>query len=459
MDRERSVTTAGPAAQPATDPLARQREQRGWYFYDWAVSAFSTSVLTVFLGPYLTDVTEAAAGSDGFVHPLGIPVRAESFFPYIVSLSVVLQVLVLPVTGAIADRTQRKKQILAGFAYVGAVATMALYFLRGSNYLLGGVLFVVANLAVGASVVVYNSFLPEIALPEERDAVSSRGWALGYLGGALLLVANLALFLGHDAVGLSEGDAVRISLLSAGQWWGLWTIIPLRALHGRPHRHRDEHGTRTLTAGFRQLGHTLRSARAYPITLMFLLSYLLYNDGIQTVIALAATYGDEELDLGQTTLISAILLVQFVAFGSALLLGVIAERYGAKRTVLGSLVVWTAAVGLGYFLQAGAPVQFYLLAALLGLVLGGSQALSRSLFSHLIPRGQEAEYFSLYEISDRGTSWLGTLIFGLVLQWTGSYRNAIVSLVVFFISGFVVLISVDVRGGIIAAGNVPPNRI
>src|SRR3712207_6684799 len=167
-----------------------RREQRGWYFYDWANSAFATTVVTVFLGPYLTTVTRNAADAGGFVHPLGIPVLAGSFFPYVLSLSVLLQVVLLPVTGAVADRTRRKKQLLALFAYVGAIATMGMYLIQGSAYLLGGLLFLVANLSFGASIVVYNAFLPEIADPDERDRVSSHGWALGYLGGGLLLGAN-----------------------------------------------------------------------------------------------------------------------------------------------------------------------------------------------------------------------------------------------------------------------------
>src|SRR5918997_945923 len=212
---------------------ARRREQRGWYFYDWANSAFSTTVVTVFLGPYLSAVTENAADAGGFVHPLGIPVLAGSFFPYVLSLSVLLQVLLLPVTGAVADWTQRKKQLLALFAYVGAVATMGMYLVQGSAYLLGGLLFLVANLSFGASIVVYNAFLPEIAAPDERDRVSSRGWALGYLGGGLLLGANLALFGAHGSLGLSAEHAVRISLLSAGGGGALFSLIPLKTLRDR----------------------------------------------------------------------------------------------------------------------------------------------------------------------------------------------------------------------------------
>jgi UMF1 family MFS transporter len=446
------------SATAETDRPTR-REQRGWYFYDWANSAFSTTVATVFLGPYLLAVTKNAADAAGYVHPLGIPVLAGSFFPYVLALSVVLQVFLLPVTGAIADRVQRKRRLLGFFAYIGAVATMGMYLIQGSAYLFGGLLFVMANLSFGASVVVYNAFLPEIAEPDERDRASSRGWALGYLGGGLLLVANLALFSAHESLGLSAGQAVRISLLSAGVWWALFTLIPLKTLRDRGFARSGEQGAAVVTAGFRQLLATLRAARAYPQTLLFLAAYLLYNDGIQTVIALTAVYGKAELKFGTGTIISVTLMVQFVAFLGALLLGAFARFFGAKRVVLASLILWTGAVAGAYFLQAGAVAQFYLLAAFIGIVLGGSQALSRSLFSHLIPGGQEAEYFSLYEISERGTSWLGPLLFGLTLQLTGSYRSALASLIVFFVVGFVLLTMVDMRRAIVEAGNPPPERV
>jgi UMF1 family MFS transporter len=199
------------------DRRSRLREQRGWYFYDWANSAFFTTVITVFLGPYLTAVTESAADANGLVYPLGIPVLAGSYFPYVLALSVALQVFLLPLTGAIADRTGRKKRLLMLFAYVGAVSTMGLYLVQGSAYLLGGVLFVIANLSAGASIVVYNAFLPEISGPDERDRVSSRAWALGYLGGGLLLAANLALFSAHESLGLSQGHAVRFRRARGGR--------------------------------------------------------------------------------------------------------------------------------------------------------------------------------------------------------------------------------------------------
>ncbi|WP_369032087.1 MFS transporter [Streptomyces adonidis] len=445
--------------EAADEAAGRKREQRGWYFYDWACSVYSTSVLTVFLGPYLTSVAEEAADADGFVHPLGIPVRAGSFFAYSVSLSIILAVLVMPLVGATADRTGRKKPLLGAAAYVGATATTGMFFLDGDRYLLGGLLLVVANAALSVSMMLYNSYLPQIAPVEERDAVSSRGWAFGYAAGALVLVLNLVLYTAHDSFGLSEGMAVRICLASAGLWWGAFTLVPLRRLRDRRAAAEEGAPKEPTSPGLRQLAATVRDMRRHPLTLSFLLAYLVYNDGIQTVISQASVYGSEELGLGQSTLIGAILLVQVLAVAGALAMGRLARVYGAKRTILGSLVAWTLTLAAGYFLPAGAPVWFFVLAAGIGLVLGGSQALSRSLFSHLVPPGKEAEYFSAYEMSDRGMSWLGPLLFGITYQLTGSYRDAIISLVAFFVLGFALLARVPVGRAIRDAGNPVPERI
>ncbi|WP_228975273.1 MFS transporter [Streptomyces sp. DH12] len=453
MTAETTDREAGADAPPPD----RRREQRGWYFYDFACSVYSTSVLTVFLGPYLTSVAKAAADAEGFVHPLGVPVRAGSLFAYAVSASIVLAVLVMPLAGAVADRTGRKKPLLAAAAYVGAGATTGMFFLEGDRYLLGALLLVVANASLAVSMALYNAYLPQIAGPEERDAVSSRGWAFGYTSGALVLVLNLVLYSGHASFGLTESAAVRVCLASAGLWWGAFTLVPLRRLRDR--RVAPGGGGGSVGPGWRQLVATLRDMRRHPLTLSFLLAYLVYNDGVQTVISQASIYGSEELGLDQTTLITAVLLVQVLAVAGALGMGRLARSYGAKRTILGSLAVWTLILAAGYFLPAGEPVWFYALAGAIGLVLGGSQALSRSLFSHLVPRGKEAEYFSAYEMSDRGLSWLGPLVFGLAYQLTGSYRDAIVSLVLFFSVGFVLLARVPVRRAVAAAGNPVPERI
>lgn len=431
-----------------------RREQRGWYFYDWACSVYSTSVLTVFLGPYLTSVADHAADADGYVHPLGIPVRAGSFFAYSVSLSVILAVVLMPLVGSAADRTGRKKQLLGVAAYSGAAATTGMFFLDGDRYLLGGLLLIVANAAQSVALMLYNSYLPQIAPPEERDTISARGWAFGYVAGSLVLIVNLVLYSAHDSFGLSKTEAVRICLAGAGLWWGAFTLVPLRRLRDRGGR-----AAEATAPGLRQLAATARDMRRHPLTLSFLLAYLIYNDGIQTVISQASVYGSEELGLGQSTLIGAVLMVQVLAVAGALTMGRLARTYGAKRTILGSLVAWTVTLAAGYFLPAKAPVWFFALAAGIGLVLGGSQALSRSLFSHLVPPGKEAEYFAAYEMSDRGMSWLGPLLFGITYQLTGSYRSAIISLVAFFVIGFALLARVPVRRAIGEAGNPVPQKI
>jgi MFS transporter, UMF1 family len=332
---------------------------------------------------------------------------------------------------------------------------MGLYFLEGDNYLLGGILFLIANVSFGASIVFYNAFLPEISSPKQRDLVSSQGWALGYLGGGLLLVANLVLFAQASALGLSTGHAVRISMASAGMWWAIFTVVPLLALRRRRPRKQLPPGERYLTVGFKQLRHTLRNLPQYPQTLLFLVAYLLYNDGIQTVIALSAQFGNQELGIPESSLIQLILMVQFVAFLGALAFGYFAKAVGTKRAIAISLLIWVGTTFYAYALLR-TEAQFFLMGAVIALVLGGSQALSRSAFSLMIPVGQEAEYFSLYEVSERGTSWLGPLVFGLALQFTGSYRLGILSIVIFFILGLAVLTRVDIRRAALEAGNEAP---
>jgi MFS transporter, UMF1 family len=443
-----TILTTAPA-----QPSSTRAERVGWYSYDLGISAFRATVVTVFLGPYLGSVASRAADSNGLVHPLGIPVAAGSLFAYTVSLSVLLTVLILPLIGAIADRIYHKKQLLGLFAYLGAAATIGLVALTGTRYLLGAVLFLIANVCYGAAHVVFNSFLPQIAGPDDRDRVSSFGWAIGYVGGGVLLAINLvALQTFGDA---HKAEVARWSIVSAGVWWAAFTAIPMMRLRNRPPL-AGEHRGSVLVDGFRQLGRTLAALRAFPLTLLFLAAYLLYNDGIQTVITLASVYADKQLGLDQTVQVETILLVQFVAFAGAWTLGRIARAAGAKRIILASLVVWIAALSLAYLLPAHRPLLFMLLALVIGLVLGGSQALSRSLFSQLIPPGREAEYFGLYEISSDGTSWLGPLLFGLIYQITHTYRLAILSMLVFFAAGFVLLLAVPVRRAIIAAGNTPP---
>ena len=425
------------------------REQRGWYLYDWANSAFVTTGVALFLGPYLTALAKAAADASGLVHPLGIPVDARSYWSYLVSLSVILQVLVLPIVGAGADYGHRKKQYLAVTAYAGAAAATAMFWLQGGAYLWGGALFIFANVCFGASVVVYNSFLPEIAPPEQRDEVSSHGWGIGYIGGGVLLALNLLLFLNAKRVGITEGMAVRISLGSAGVWWAVFTIPTLLTLRNRG-AHALPGGKRAVRAVLGQLRHTLADIRRYPQSMMFLIAYLLYNDAIQAVLALASQFGNDELKIPVSSLTMAILMVQFVGFFGAIGFQWVAAAVGAKRAIMVTLVLWTATL-IYLFALVYSTRDFFIAAAMVAIVMGGSQALSRSLFAQLIPKGKEAEYFSIYEVSDKGTSWISPLVFGLALQMTHSYRQAILSLIIFFIAGLVLLTRVDVKRGALDA--------
>jgi MFS transporter, UMF1 family len=431
-----------------------KRETFGWAMYDWANSAFSTTVGTVFLGPYLASLaTEAAkAYPDGMARLGPIPIAPDSFLPYCVSFSVGMQVLFLPILGAIADYSHMRKQMMQLFATIGAVATILLFFVAGNLWWLGGLLFILANLTFGAAAVFYNSYLPDIASEDKRDNVSSYGWAMGYLGGGLLLLLNLIFYQFHDKIGVPTGLAIRINLASAGVWWLGFSFITWARLRPR-HAHRLLPEAETYVGvGFKQLKQTIRELKNFPETMRYLLAYFLYNDGIQTVIAVSATFaaapllrGGLGIDTGTLTIV--ILMIQFMAFFGALFWGKLAGWIGAKESIIVSLVIWAAVVIYAYGgLQGETRVaQFFVLGAFIALVMGGSQAISRSLFAQMIPIGKEAEFYSFYEVSERGTSWIGPLLFGLMNQLFGNLRLAILSLIFFFVVGLIILPFVNVK--------------
>ncbi|MFP5252406.1 MAG: MFS transporter [Actinomycetes bacterium] len=436
------------------EPLHRAREQRAWYFYDWANSAFSTTIAGVLFAPYLIAIAGEAAVDDR-IQVLGLSVAPGSLPSYTITASTLLSAVLLPLLGAVADRTARKKDLLAGFAWAGAAAAALLFFVTGDNWQLGVVAFIVANLCFGAAAVFNDAILCLISEEDERDRVSSRGWAYGYAGGGLLLAVNF-LLVSFLPFGLSEGMAVRISMLSAALWWAGFTLIPFLGIRNRPPAHVVPESGGYVSRSFGQLWATLREMRRYPVALTFLVAYLFFNDGIQTVIASASTYGVEELGFATGTVLATYLVVQFVAVAGALGFGRAAQRYGAKRVILVGLVIWSVIVTAALFVPEQSLLPFLALAVAIGVVLGGTQALARSYFSLLIPRGREAEFFSFYHAMERGTSWFGTLVFGVVFQLTGSYRPAIFALIVFFILGGLLLLKVDTARGIREAGNDLP---
>jgi UMF1 family MFS transporter len=427
-----------------------RREIVGWLTYDWANSAFQTTVITVLAGPYLTALAQRNVGKNGIVATLGPfgSITALSLFPYCISVSVFLQVLLLPLLGAIADYSRAKKTLMVAFCYGGVAATCLLYFITGDRYLIGSVLLVVANFAFGVTIVLYNAFLNDITTTDRRDKVSSQGYAAGYLGGGLLLAANLLLVNASDRLGLSRELAVRISLLSAGFWWGGFALITFARLRARPAaRTRPSTGS-YLVIGLSELRGLWLQLRHLPHTRRYLMAYMAFNDAIQTVISIASVFLAQELFVSrglpanEAFLMGLVLMVQFVAFVGALLFERIAVLLTTKNAILVSLVIWTGIVIYAYgLLQTVA--QAWMMGAVLAMVLGGSQALSRSLFSRMIPSGHEAAFFGVYEITERGTSWIGPLMFGIVSSVTGSYRHAILSLVVLFLAGMFMLFLTD----------------
>jgi MFS transporter, UMF1 family len=461
----------------ATMQQPRQNDEReifGWGMYDWANSAFSTTVGTVFLGPYLASLAREAANLEFLartglewsekligqypqptVSLAGLQIAPDSYLPYCVSISVGLQVLILPILGAIADYSHLRKQMMQFFATIGALATVGLFAVAGDLWWLGGLLYMLANLAFGAALVFYNAYLPDIASEEKRDSVSSYGWAMGYLGGGLLLLLNMIFYQLRDTLGVPTGLAVRINLASAGLWWLGFSLITWARLRTRRASRPLPPNENYVGIGFKQLGHTLREVKHFPETLKFLLAYFLYNDGIQTVIAVSATFAAAPLMNGglgvdQGTLSIVNLMIQFVAFGGALLWGRLACKIGAKESIIASLVIWAGVVIYAYGGLYGDSriTQFFVLGFIIALVMGGSQAISRSLFAQMIPVGKEAEFYSFYEVSERGTSWIGPLIFGLMNQVLGSLRPALLSLIFFFVAGLLILPFVKVKKAI-----------
>ena len=457
-----STAPVRPGAPPARD--GRRRDRVGFYAYAFANHSYVAIVGTVLFAPYLTSVAERAACGfssttghrcEQSLSVLGIPVSPGSLVFYAVPLATVLSTLLLPSVGALADRIARPRVLLAVLAAIGSGAAVGMGGVSGGDWQLGVVLLVLGTVALAASVVVANSFLPGLSGADDRDHVSSRGWASGYVGSTISLAVALVVVTAAPTLGLGTGSAVRVCFVLAGLWWAGWTVLPLVLL---PDPRRE--GVRAARPRLgRDLLDSLHDCRSHRQTFAFLLAALFVNDGVATVIGVSSTYGSIELGLGQGVLLATILLVQVVAIGGALLFGAGARRVGAPRMIAVGMGGWIVVVLAAFALPAHRIAPFVALGAVIGLVLGGVQALTRSVFSHLVPAGREAGYFSLYQATEQGTSWLGTLVFGLVHQLTGSYRPALAALLAFFVVALALLRRVDVRAGILEVGNPVPRVI
>ncbi|QQS42050.1 MAG: MFS transporter [Acidobacteriota bacterium] len=442
-----------------------RREIFGWLMYDWANSAFYTTVISVLLGPYLTALAQNDVGMNGVVFSLGWlgSVTAESLVPYSLALSVVSQVLFLPLLGSIADYTHLKKKMMAFFCYLGVTASSLLFFISGDSYLFGCALMIVANMSFAAANVFYNAFLVDLTTEDQRDKISSYGFATGYLGGVIMLAANLVLIESADSIGLGKAMAVRISMLAASLWWGAFGLITFLLVRSRNATKVIPEGKRLVAIGFSELWQTLKELVRLKYTALFLIAYLFYNDGIQTVILNSSVFLSQELfvrnglETDQAFLLGIFMLAQISALVGSLSFERLARVIGAKYTIIVSLGIWC---GIVIFAYAGleSRAQAWVLGAFIGLVLGSAQALSRSLYSQMIPKDRESAFFGLYEISEKGTSWLGNFVFAVVVASTGSYRQAILGLIIFFVVGMVLLVFTNTARAIHEAGNLTPEE-
>ena len=420
-------------------------ELRAWAMYDWAVSALQAVVLTAVFPIFFVRVA-----AYGLPESRGTQALATAN-----TIAAIIVALLSPVLGAISDYAAAKKRMLAGSMLVGAAATAGMFFIKRGDLTLASTLFVIAIIGATASVVFYEALLPHIAKSSEIDRVSSAGYAMGYIGGGLLLAVNLAWIQQPALFGLPSGEGLsdqaaslpaRLAFVSVAVWWIAFAIPLLRRVPEPPRTlESDESGRgRVVATSFARLGETMRQLIGFRQAFLMLLAFLIYNDGIQTIIKMATAYGTE-IGIGQSALITAVLMVQFVGVPFAFLFGMLASRIGAKRSVFLGLLAYTVISIIGYFMTTA--THFFILAALVGMVQGGTQALSRSLFATLIPAHKSGEFFGFYSVFEKFSSIFGPLLFSLTIAATGSSRNAILSVIAFFAIGAVVLAFVDVDKG------------
>ncbi|MGC2234671.1 MAG: MFS transporter [Pyrinomonadaceae bacterium] len=440
-----------------------RKEIFGWMMYDWANSAFFTTVVGVLIGPYLLGLAQDAVGEDGVVLDLFFfKVTPKGLPAFCTALSVISMVVILPVLGAVADYTHLKKKLMAIFCYLGVIASSLLFFVTES-YFICSVLFIVSNMSFAAANVFYNAFLIDITTEDKRDRVSSYGYGLGYLSGVLVLVLNLLIIKNAESIGITTGMAVRISILMASIWWGLFAIVTFYLIKTRGADKEIPKDKNIVTVGFLEVWQTLKELRRLRYTMLFLIAYLFYNDGIQTVILQSSVFISYELFTSKglpsdsSFLITIFIVAQIAALVGAIGFERIARFIGAKQTIILSLVIWCGIVIYAYMFFESA-FQAYVMGAFIGMVLGSAQALSRSLYSQMIPAGRESSFFGLYEISEKGTSWMGQLLFTIVVGATGSFRQAILALIVFFVVGSVILLFTDTTKAIHEAGNLTPEE-
>jgi MFS transporter, UMF1 family len=418
-------------------------ELRAWASYDWAVSAMQTTIMAAVFPIYFVKV--ASAGLP--------PGRGSQQLAYANTVALVIVTVLSPVLGALADHSAAKKKLLAAFAVLGAAACAGMFFIEAGDVTLATVLYAISMVGAQGSMAFYGALLPHIARDDEIDRVSTAGYAIGYVGGGVLLAAQLLWITKPALFGLPSGPGItpsqatlpsRLALASVAVWWLVFSIPVLRRVPEPPPTREPGEGGGIWIAPFVRLGHTLKELRGFRQAALLLLAFMIYNDGISTIIKMATAYGTE-IGIGQSALIASILVVQFVGIPCSFAFGTLAERIGAKRAVLGGLAVYVLIAVLGYFMRTA--THFLVLALLVGLVQGGTQALSRSLFASMVPPHRSGEFFGFYGVFEKFSGLFGPLLFALVIQFGGTSRQGILSVILFFVVGMALLSRVDVNAG------------
>ena len=421
-------------------------ELRAWAMYDWANSAFQSTVITAVFPPFFSEF--AADGSPS----------ATARFAATTTIALTIVAVLGPVLGALADYRAWRKRLLAVFVAIGVTATMLFATIDRGAWLYAAVLFGIANIGVAASLVFYDSLLPHIAAEDEIDRVSTAGFAIGFIGGGILLLINLAWILSPETFGLPDTTAaIKLTFISVGVWWLIFSIPVLRRVpEPPPVLEADERAQdNPMRAAFARIGETFHEIRRYRNAFLMLIAFLLYNDGIGTIIRMSSIYG-AELGIDRNAQIAAFVMVQFVGVPCSFLFGALAGRIGPKQALFGALLVYTGISVLAYFMKT--IVHFFILAFLVALVQGGSQALSRSLFARMIPRHKSSEFFGFFSVFEKFAGIAGPAIFFASITLFGSSRAAVLSVIGFFIAGALVLTRVNVREGEAEAAAAAPAR-
>ena len=419
-------------------------ELRAWAMYDWAVSAMQTTIMAAVFPIYFVRVASAGIG----------PERGQERLALANATAMAVIVVLSPILGALADHSAMKKKLLTLFMAIGVTACAGMWFIGPGDATLAATLYAFAMLGAQGSMAFYGALLPHVARPDEIDRVSTAGYAIGYIGGGVLLAVNLLWIQMPGLFGLPSGEGLtptqatlptRLAFLSVAVWWVLFSIPLLRRVPEPPATlEPGEPRGNAFVAPFVRLGHTLRELRGFKQAFLLLLAFAIYNDGIQTIIKMATAYGTG-IGIGQSSLIAAILVVQFVGIPFAFLFGALAGRIGAKRAVMGGLAVYVAITILAFNMRTA--THFLLLALLVGTVQGGTQALSRSLFGSMTPRHRSGEFFGFFGVFEKFSGLLGPLVYAGALRFAGSSRAAILSIVIFFVAGMILLVFVNVGEG------------